>query len=156
MIRLTMRDNPADSLDELLYHILNPTRAEQRAVGDAVRHGFADNFRQQRSAAGAWAPLARRTVAERIALGFPGPRPILRRTGSYRRSFTNRDHPLHSQQWSRSAGGWTLAVGSEDDRVEELEGGRHNMPPRPVTLLGGQSEARIGNVLDQILDRLAR
>lgn len=42
-----------------------------------------------------WRPLARRTIAERIAQGFGGEHPILRRSGDLYRELTDRAHPRH-------------------------------------------------------------
>lgn len=42
-----------------------------------------------------WAPLARRTVAERIQAGYGGQHPILRRSGDLFRELTDKSHPKH-------------------------------------------------------------
>lgn len=42
-----------------------------------------------------WAPLAGRTVSERIAAGYGGHHPILRRSGDLFKELTERSHPHH-------------------------------------------------------------
>lgn len=155
MIRLTLRENPADSLDEFTYKAANPTRGEQDEIDAAVREGFRQNFSFQGGPSGAWRPLAARTVLERIRLGYPGTRPILVRSGDYMRSFVNAGHRDHYAALERTGAGWRMVIGSEDERVDELEGGTHKIPARPVTELSSWSESRIGDALDRIMNRHA-
>lgn len=125
-------------------------------IADAVRDGFADNFRLQRSARGSWGALKPKTIRQREELGFPGARPILFRTGSYFDTFTAGGHAEHfSQSWNSSRL-FVLEEGSEDERVDALEGGADNMVARPVTDLTPQSERKIGDTIDDMLRRLMR
>lgn len=142
-------------LDRLFRALVRPRAADMRRVADAVRAGFAENF--EREAAGDfghWDPLAESTVEERIALGFPGERPILVRTGDYLRSWTDAGAPDHVEELTFEASGFRLDVGSADNRVEVLEEGNDFVPARPVSLLSQRAEQRIGDALDDLFDRL--
>lgn len=134
----------------------DPGQQAARPVGDAVRQGIAQRFYSQASATGPWPALHRRTRAERRRLGFPPARPILRRTGSYFRSFTSRTDSAHSEEYKPRATGWRLNIGSDDRRVPILEGGLEKAPARPATLLSPLDEVRIGQALDRLYHRLFR
>jgi hypothetical protein len=150
VIRLHLRENPADALDELLYHVLNPPRWGIDSIDAAVRVGISENFEGERSAAGMWAQLAPSTQVQRAALGYGPAHKILVRTGNYRADFVSPGGE-HSVQFERTSEGWRVVVGSNDKRVPWLEGGTARIPPRPATLLEARAEERIGAALDAIL-----
>lgn len=150
MIRLHIRDNPADVLDELLYKILNPPRWGLDAVDAAVRTGILENFSGERSAAGPWAQLATSTQRQRAALGYGPAHMMLVRSGDYKADFVSPGGE-HSVQFERTATGWRVSVGSADKRVPWLEGGTRRIPARPATLLEGRAEDRIGRAIDAIM-----
>lgn len=151
MIRLRMRDNMADALDEILYAVVNPPRWGIDQIDAAVRAGIGENFRGEQSADGPWALLADGTQRQRRALGYGPDHPILVRTGDYRASFVSAGSDAHSVHFERHGGGWRVSVGSNDERVPWLEGGTRTIPARPATLLDGRAEDRIGRAIDAIL-----
>ena len=151
MIRLRMQGNMADALDEIVYLALNPPRWGIDQIDAAVRAGVAENFRGERSAAGPWASLAESTQRQRRALGYGPAHPILVRRGDYRAALTSASSADHAVIWERTQNGWRLVVGSRDERVPWLEGGTHNMPARPATLLEHRAEDRIGRSIDAIM-----
>lgn len=128
----------------------DPSASELDAVADALRLGFAGNFEQESADGDPWAALRPVTVQERIALGFPGEHPILERTGRYRRSWTDPASADHIQQFDAEPFGWSLAVGSQDERVEELELGTGYMVGRPVLPISDAALSRIAQRLDAI------
>jgi len=82
-----------------------------------------------------WAPLATSTVAERQRLGFPGRRPILRRTGSLLGALTEPMNAGHVLDYARVGAGTTvLHYGTRDVRFLPLQRGMatHNVPARPM------------------------
>jgi len=82
-----------------------------------------------------WAPLARSTVAERQRLGFPGRRPILRRSGSLLAALTEPTNAGHVLDIVRVGQGTTmLYYGTRDVRFQPLQRGlvTHNLPARPM------------------------
>lgn len=150
MFRLHLPENPADDLDELLYHILNPPQWGLDGIDAAVRTGIADNFAGERSEAGPWAQLAPSTQLDRILHGYGAGHPILVRKGDYRNAFIA-PGGQHSVQFERTAEGWRVSVGSDDRRVPWLEGGTSRIPARPATLLERGAEERIGRAIDAIM-----
>lgn len=142
-----------DNLIEFMDSIRRPNPLINGRVGDAVRQGFASNFLLQRSGDGRpWAPLSPFTILQRQKLGY-GARPILVRSGDYRRSFTLGNHPEHHSEVTRTRDGWIQEEGSDDERVPDLEGGTARIPARPVTILSRRSEDDIGDTLDRLLSR---
>jgi len=128
-----------------------------REIGDSVREQFDDNFRLEGRGNRRWAALRPRTVRERVRQGYGGSHPILQRTGKYRRSFTQRS-AAYERVFS-SANGWGMEMGSNDSRVDELEGGRPpgspDMAARPVTNLTRPQETRVGQAIDRVLEQMA-
>lgn len=151
MIRLHMRENMAEMLDEILYKALNPPRWGMDQIDAAVRAGIAENFRGEQSAAGSWASLAASTQRQRQSLGYGPAHPILVRTGDYRAAFVSAQSKDHAVLFERTPEGWRLTVGSEDERVPWLEGGTRTIPARPATLLDRRAEDRIGRSIDAIM-----
>lgn len=151
MIRLRMRDNMADALDEIVYKALNPPRWGIDQIDAAVRSGMGENFAGESSAAGPWAELADSTQRQRSALGYSPAHPILVRTGDYRAAFVSAGSSDHAVLFERTGEGWRVVIGSEDKRVPWLEGGTRTIPARPATLLEGRAEDRIGRVIDAIM-----
>ncbi len=145
--------NPTEALERMFRRIQRPGRGEITKVAGAIRQGFAANFTSESSAEGAWKPLAAATVAERIAQGYGGEHPILRRTGGLRASFVQ-PGPDHVERFIGQPEGWVLEVGSQHENAAFHERGTRRMPARPVTPLSPRAEDRIratvGYVLDQI------
>lgn len=137
-------------LERWLRALLRPTRSERRRVADAVREGFLEAFRYERSGRGPWAPLAPATVADRIYRGYPGRHPILQRTRRYRWSWVDRNAPDHVERWRYSPSEWQVVVGSAHHLVPFHELGTRRMPARPVSWLGAQQERRIEAVLERL------
>lgn len=155
-LTITTKDNIGDDWVNIARRASRPSSAEQRPVEQSIRSQFARNFAREGSDAGAWAPLAPFTVAQRLALGFPGPHPILVRTGRYRRSYTQSGSGNALLEFSPTAGGWEMVVGSDDERAAELEFGTDRIPPRPVTLLDGQQENAVLDAVDHMFDAIVR
>lgn len=125
-------------------------------IAALVRSGIAANFDTQSSFDGApWLPLRPRTVRDRRRLGFPPYRPILVRTGDYRRSMTMRSHPRHVESFSNRGPLISVEVGSSDIRVGTLEYGHgpFGVPPRRALGLSPMFETRLGVIIDQEVDR---
>lgn len=154
MIRLIADDRTRREITAFLRladELASPTADAIRPVQETIRAAFDFAFEREGSAA-AWAPLAPFTQRERRRLGYPPQHPILQRSGDYRRSFTEEGHPAHVSEWSAAAGIWQITEGSADDRAQELEQGRWNMPARPVTDLGEQGENLIAVTLEHLFD----
>jgi hypothetical protein len=125
-----------------------PTVPQRMRVGDAVRKQMQRAFTGQGTIQGSpWARLARRTVQERVRLGFPGERPILIRSGYLKRSWTEYGAPNHIEKFATTGTGWTLNVGTSDFRAKWHEHGTPRMPARPV--LEGMHRQAIG-IIDAI------
>lgn len=155
MLRLRPDARTSREVDEFIRRIeelVNPGADAIRPIQEAVRAGFDLNFAGERGDDAPWAQLAQFTQRERERLGFPPQHPILQRTGAYRRSFVEGEHPQHVSEWSASGGRWRIEEGSRDERAEHLEFGAWNMPARPVTILGRAGESRLVTTLDQMFD----
>ena len=153
MIRLRPDRHTQDEIAEFvrrLEELARPAKEAIRPIQDVIRAGFDANFGGERGDDAPWAALALFTQRERRRLGFPPEHPILQRTGAYRASFTEEDHPLHVSEWSADGGQWTIEEGSRDERADHLEFGDTRTPARPVTILGGSGEARIATVLERL------
>ena len=124
-----------------------------RPIQETIRAAFDLNFQSESAGGDPWAPLAPFTQRERARLGFPPQHPILQRTGDYRRSFTEEDHPAHISEWEAVAGRWRVAEGSADERAQELEEGRANMPARPVTDIGEPGDHLIAVTLEYLFNQ---
>lgn len=152
-------DKQFSAVTELLERLRNLSGDDQRRIADAVRFGFLDNFRNERAGdEGDWPSLSNFTIKERAKRGF-GPRPIQVQTGSFRDSWTKRGAAGHIEKFSAGKGGWSLDVGSGDERVNLLGFGGVNglgyyVPPRPVVFLSEDAEDRITRVLEDIIDRI--
>lgn len=138
----------------------NPGQGERRKVADAIARGIGENFSGQRGGDGQpWATLAERTVLERLAQGYPGREPILRRSGRLRASYTQPGAADHVEEYEATGDGWAVEVGSRDERAGLLEyGGRNEdgsfVPPRPISILNRRSRERIGETLDYIFGQV--
>jgi len=153
MIRLTPTEASRRDLDrflDLADALSAPTREDMQPIQDVIRANFAANFAGEVGDDARWAPLAPRTVRERIARGYPGTHPILERSGEYRRSFVEGDHPQHYSRAEAAGGRWLIEEGSTDERADRLEFGDYRTPARPVTLPGKRGEQRIETVIDLI------
>ena len=162
MIRLvaTAQSRDAAELRRFFNRARNPGQGERRKVGDAIARGIGENFSAQRAGDGPpWAALAERTVLERLAQGYPGREPILRRSGRLRASYTQPGAADHVEEYETSGDGWSVAVGSRDSRAGILEDGGHTedgsfVPPRPISILNRRSRERIGTTLDFVFDQV--
>ena len=156
MIRLIPTERSRQEAREfvsLAEELANPGADAIRPIQDAIRATFAANFANERGDDRSWAPLALRTIKERIRLGYGGAHPILIRSGEYRRSFVEADDPQHVSQSEIAGGKWRIEEGSSDKRAGTLEFGSDNVPPRPVTLPGRAGEERIADVIEYLFDR---
>lgn len=148
-----------DGVAHLLDRLKNLSNSDQANVSGAIRAGFKDNFNNEQAGDEApWLSLSPFTIKHRRSRGF-GPSPILVQTGKYRDSFVRRGASGSVERFRSTSKGWTLEAGSDDERVGTLEFGGTNstgrfVPPRPVSFLGPQSEDRIFDMLDSIVDRI--
>ncbi len=141
--------------DLALIGRLSPTSSDLAGVSEVIRRGFAENFANESAGDIApWQQLSPRTIIERINQGYPGDHPILVRSGAYRASFVEANAPGHVEDVSITASGFTLEVGSSDDRADILEYGLGNIPERPVTILSSAFENEIGLAFEEVLSRL--
>ena len=163
MIRFvaTPESQSADELREFFDRVRNPGARERRKVADVIERAIGENFAAQRAGDGRpWKALSEWTVLERVLLGFHGPRPILRRTGRLRASYTQPGAAGHVEEYETTGDGWSVEIGSSDIRAGVHEYGHTTklgtiIPARPALLLSRRSESRIGDVLDHILDGMA-
>lgn len=163
MIRLiaTPESRSAAELRRFLQRVRRPGREERRKVADAVARGIGENFSAQRAGDGPpWQELSEWTVLERLLLGYPGRRPILRRSGELRASYVQAGHPEHVEEHETTGDGWAMEVGSRDIRAGVHEFGHKTklntvIPARPAMLLSRRARSRIGETLDYILDEMA-
>jgi len=154
MITLTTKDT-FDDAERLIDRITRPGNGNSRKLADGIRQQFQANFTRQGSGAGAWAPLAPATVAQRRAQGYAGQRPILVRSGDYRRSFLERGGDNHERIW-QSAVGLSVEVGSDDYRARELELGTSRIPARPVTILDDNQDESLVRLIDYMVNEIER
>lgn len=143
-----------ERLASFFERLARPTRREKDRVGAAIRLGFGENFATESAGGIPWPRLAESTARERRRLGFGPYHPILVRTGSLLDTYVNPGNSKHASEFEQRTDGWTLAEGSNDERVPWLSGGTQFIPPRPVEELSAESERRIGGVLDDIFDNL--
>lgn len=159
MITLTATEESRQDVAELaaFFEGLNsPTITMRQELGDTVRRLFGEHFEQEGSRSSfSWAKLEDRTREERRREGYGAAHPILVRSGYYKNSFTTLGAPDNFEQLITRTNGWTLELGSDDFRVNELEGGRPDMDARPVTLLDSSEEEDIGNTLDRLFQQAA-
>ncbi len=97
-----------------------------------VRRGFDNNFRRQ-GWERPWAALRPRTQRDRRRKGYPAQRPILERTGAYRRSWTTSSPSQRSFRGSRS--GWSLYLTGSSSIHQYHELGTSRMAARPAATL---------------------
>lgn len=155
-LTLTTKDNPGDDWVRIARRASNPTAAEQRTVEAAIREQFARNFAREGSGAGAWAPLAPSTVAQRLREGFPGAHPILQRRGDFRRTYTDGGNSDTHYTFVQTASGWDMYVGSDDERDPWHFFGTSRMPARRVTDLDGGQAGAVQDAIDQLLAAIVR
>ena len=146
------RRHVADFLD-LADDLATPKADAIRPIQDVIRATFAANFTNERGDDRSWAPLALRTIKERIRLGYGGAHPILIRSGDYRRSFVEADDPQHVSESEIAGGVWKIHEGTADIRAGTLEFGSDNVPARPVMAPGRSGEDRITEVVEYMFDR---
>ena len=153
MIRLTASAETRRHVAEFLQQVdalSQPPADALRPLQQVIRATFAANFASESGDGQKWAALAPMTVREREKLGYPGEHPILVRSGDYRRSFIESEHPQHYSESEIAGGVWRVEEGSTDPRGDQLEYGDFRTPPRPVTRPGARGEGEIAAVLDQL------
>lgn len=166
-----------DDLERLIDRIARPGVGNTRKIAGGVRQAFQENFTTEGAASGQpWRALAPRTVATRQILGWPSRRPILVRTGKYRRSFVQPGGD-HIEEVTSNANGLTIDVGSElAFRIHErggvtnipswqegrsgwmhVGGGRNVfVPQRSVLNLGDQQEEKLVRIIDFVVEQIER
>ena len=151
MIRLVASAETRRNVDEFLRRVeelRQPPPEALRPIQDVIRATFAANFASESGDGQKWAALAPMTVRQRERLGYPGQHPILVRTGEYKRSFIEGEHPQHFSESEIAGGVWRVEEGSTDPRGDQLEYGDFRTPPRPVTRPGARGENEIATVLE--------
>lgn len=148
-------DSRFDDLERLIDKISRPGNGQTRMIADGIRQQFQANFTRQGSGAGSWAPLAPSTQLQRRQQGYAGNRPILVRSGDYRKSFTERSGDNH-ESIQTTGFGLVIDVGSNDRRAPWLERGTSRMPARPVTLLGDNQVDDLVRLVDYVIGEIER
>jgi hypothetical protein len=146
-------DSRFDDLERLIDKISRPGNGQTRAIVDAIKQRFQENFTRQGSGAGRWAPLAPSTREQRRAQGYAGGSPILVRSGDYRQSFVGRGGNSYERVW-HSPVGLTIEAGSDDSRGRWLELGTSRMPARSVTLLDDGQEDALARLVDFVVSQI--
>lgn len=162
MLTLEAQGDPFEDLVKFVKAIVAPGQNEKRAIEDAVRAGFAENFNNESSGNNKrWRILAPRTNIDRQRRGFPTVHPILVRTGSYRASFTVAGSANSLVEEESSGGEWTMYVGSSDNRhilefggTTIIQGKQVYVPPRPATILSDQAESNIASVIERVIAQI--
>ena len=162
MLNLEAQGDPFESLVNFVKAIIAPGQNEKRAIEEAVRAGFAENFANESSGDGSsWTALAGRTNVDRQRRGFPTVHPILVRTGGYRASFTVPGSTNSLAEVESSGGEWTMYVGSSDNRrilefggTTIIQGKQVYVPPRPATLLSDQAQDNIASVIERVIAQI--
>lgn len=153
-LTLTLQRNPFADLERFFARLNRPGSADVRKVSTALGQGWQQNFSSESSGDGTpWAALRPFTVAERIAAGYPGAHPILRRSGRLRDSLVNPGHPEHYERVAFDPSGWTMESGTDVDYALELEIGRERMPARPFIQLSADAEQRVLSALEYLVDQ---
>lgn len=144
-----------EALDELGRTLASipATRGNFQEIGNSIRAGIAANFAGERAGDEyPWMDLARSTQIERRLLGYNPQHPILVRTGEYRASFTEAGHPLHYASFTITAAGFTVEIGTEDERAEVLEFGDDlHIPARAATYLDEESLGHLSRTLHDLI-----
>lgn len=155
MLNLEATQDPFESLIQFVKAIVAPTKAEQDALGAAVRQGWGENFAGERSGDGrSWAALKPGTVLDRIRSGYGGAHPILVRTGHLRASLLSAGASDSYEQTQASGNEWQLVVGTEDAKAIFHEQGTARMPARPFIALSDQAEQRVISALDGLIAQI--
>lgn len=140
-------------LERLIDKISRPGNGQTRMIADGIRQQFAANFTRQGSGAGSWALLASSTQLQRRQQGYAGNRPILVRSGDYRKSFVDRGGDNH-ESIQTTGFGLVIDVGSNDRRAPWLERGTSRMPARPVALLDDGQVDNLTRIIDFVVGQI--
>lgn len=147
------------------------SKREAGLLADAGRRGLALNWENERSPdGGRWHPLAKFTQEQRRSLGFAAKRPILKRTGDLRDSFTSAGNPRNISDVGHLPGGVVVVIGAKENpstpgRIQLLNYGGytsagHIVPARRFIGFSKQALDWIGsqanNIVDQRVERLGR
>lgn len=162
-VELVADKDPFAELVKFIDRIGHPTEAEQRIVSEPVRAGFAENIIGEHSGTGEpWPQLSGRTNVDRKRKGYPEAHPMLIRRGILTGSYLQLGRPDHVEQLESTAEGWSLTIGSDNERAHLQEfGGRtiinnHEavIPPRPITILSNRTEINIGSGIEQMIESI--
>lgn len=159
-LRLTINDDgPADrrGLDRIFVGLgatIDAFPEALRAALPAVRSGHARNFATESSGFGGWAPLAPRTIAERVRLGF-GPGPKLVRTGQLRAHVLSAAPVVR-----RTAGGYELRIRPGDSvggvpKYAANARGTDRIPARPMVSLTPAASRTVTSAISRFLRQRA-
>jgi hypothetical protein len=152
----TMNSQDLIVIERILSKLSRPLPNTLLGIERAVRFGFLSNFGRQSAGGGsAWAALAIRTQRERRWAGYPPTYPILVRSGSYMRSWTELGG--YRQMVYRSDG-WDMQVASSDYRAVQHEFGvrSRNLPARPVGALADADMRPIAQAVERWVDFVLR
>lgn len=155
MINLTLQNPSAlDDLTLFIDRLSNPPPSATKSVEDAIRAGFASNFATESAGGTPWEQLSLTTMLDRVIHGFSALHPILVRTGDYRSPFVDSGDGDALMEFFNMGDGWAMDVGSNDDRVSDLEDGTRRIPARPVTILSDASENNVIAALERMIIQL--
>lgn len=162
MLTLEAQGDPFEDLLKFVKAIVAPGQNEKRAIEDAVRAGFAENFNNESGGNNRrWKILAPLTKVDRRRRGFPVEHPILVRTGGYRASFTVSGSSNSLVEEESTGSEWIMYVGSSDKRrileyggITTIQGRQVYVPPRPATILSDQAESNIASVIERVIAQI--
>ena len=158
MITLALDDESRQTIQQFLARLdglNNMQESDIESIRASIRFAFLENFGNEKAGDGdPWDWLKPRTQRQRELQGYNPTRPILRRTGSYMRSFAAPDAEDHISIYSSANGINIIEEGSTDYRAFALEFGRPEQPmePRPVTIPSSAGESRIYAAIEQTFE----
>lgn len=163
-LQITADKNPFEELVRFLDRVGRPSPAEIAHISAPVRAGFAENFAGEHDGNGVpWPQLSAMTRRDRRKEGYPEAHPMLVRRGVLKASYTQLGHPDHVEELESDGSGWTLFIGTSNERARLQEfGGRTTIhgheaiiPARSVSILPNRVELQIGDSIGAILDKIA-
>lgn len=142
-------------LKEFVDGFSKPNSVNADVIPNAMRQAIYENFVDEYGD-GNWKPLAPATVKDRIRKGFSGTNPILQRTESLLNSLINPNNSDHIEETMVSGSGWTVDVGSNDERTPWLDQGTDDghIPARPFLTMDARQEDRLAAAVEAYFDSL--
>lgn len=146
--------NELEALDRIIKNLQTPPKEKLVPIQDAVRDGFGENFETESTAGSHWQQLAPATIADRLAHGYGGEHPILKRSGDYMSSFVNPVSADHVSEIEQALGITRLFEGSQDYRVPFHEVGGAIIPQRAVLAMSTAAKMRINSAIQGMVEEI--